>query len=877
MVEFGLKLDDNKVQEWSDKYMKYEELKKLIKNAKKAADARKELEKRNPSLAAEIKAKSTRGPPRLIGKSASGVLLSSSNGEMSKDALTVSGHSLAASLGENERTPDAMSGHSLASLGEICPGGDGGQGEVEMLLPKEGDAGSVTKYGSNESKKRGRMNRAMSESSIGSYLSSKVKEILKISPYEQNLIDAIDTETLAKQKFTIELYQNVALVNSFYNGLVNDIESRLDLLKENATPGYQFHSKKSQAFTHIKASVKKIGTNLIRRQDNADGTDYISDDDLELDELTASQREEVEATVKEADSIKRALTDLHRRSKLLVNFAIINSTAFVKIIKKFTKNFPDMKGEFKELAASGYCCAEGKRIVALSESMEVYYAACFCDGNATEARSHMLPKKGDGLDMDWSQLRLGYRLGMCSILAIWVMWDCVWGLVREGHSTIGGRTAFPVFRACGGLLLIHWFWGLSVYVWNRYRVNYIFLFDFDPRIVDTPIMILEDATDETLIFLSLMLLYYKSGAGDIPDIIRPGGYPFILVLYTIKCIVFPLKTRVPMWKAIGAVVTAPLSAPTFFQTYVADVFTSMVKVFQDILWTGCFVVSGDFLIKERNDININALDWHESFWYKNIVIPLICLFPLWIRFNQCLRRYADTGKRMPHLANAFKYALSQTVTLFGAFHPLYLMHEKKVRVSDNLLVEVINDSRSLRIFSIFWFGIFITSSLYSFFWDVYMDWGLGRPKYGWLGSRLMYPKRSSYYSVMAIDLFLRFMWVTTLIPPQSGAAFEIPSYLTMITMAMELFRRTLWGFFRLEHEHRHNTSGFRRVDFVPLHFTTEHAHKYKQKEHVGWSVLGEVTIITCIVLTISAASVISAQKATNGMALASATGDTDDL
>lgn len=123
------------------------------------------------------------------------------------------------------------------------------------------------------------------------------------------------------------------------------------------------------------------------------------------------------------------------------------------------------------------------------------------------------------------------------------------GLVREGHSTIGGRTSFPVFRARGvGLLLIRWFWGLSVHVWNWYHVNYIFLFDFDPRIVDTPIMILEDATDETLIFLSLMLLYYNSGAGDIPDIIPPGCYPFILVLYTIKCIVFPLKTRVPMWK-----------------------------------------------------------------------------------------------------------------------------------------------------------------------------------------------------------------------------------------------------------------------------------------------------------------------------------------
>ena len=28
---------------------------------------------------------------------------------------------------------------------------------------------------------------------------------------------------------------------------------------------------------------------------------------------------------------------------------------------------------------------------------------------------------------------------------------------------------------------------------------------------------------------------------------------------------------------------------------------------------------------------------------------------------------------MPHLANAFKYSMSSVVTLFGAFHPLYLM------------------------------------------------------------------------------------------------------------------------------------------------------------------------------------------------------------
>lgn len=67
--------------------------------------------------------------------------------------------------------------------------------------------------------------------------------------------------------------------------------------------------------------------------------------------------------------------------------------------------------------------------------------------------------------------------------------------------------------------------------------------------------------------------------------------------------------------------------------------------------------------------------------------------------------------------------------------------------------------------------------------------------------------------------------VLTLVPPQSGAQFILPNYLSAIQMILELFRRTIWGFFRLEHEHRQNTQGFRRVNVVPLHFNTGHTHK----------------------------------------------------
>ena len=54
MVEFGLKLEDNKVSEWSDKYIDYEDLKKILKKASAAVKKLDELVKRHPELAEEI-------------------------------------------------------------------------------------------------------------------------------------------------------------------------------------------------------------------------------------------------------------------------------------------------------------------------------------------------------------------------------------------------------------------------------------------------------------------------------------------------------------------------------------------------------------------------------------------------------------------------------------------------------------------------------------------------------------------------------------------------------------------------------------------------------------------------------------------------------
>jgi len=56
MVDFGLKLKDNKVAEWSDKYIDYDMLNALLIRAESSVKIFNSLERRDPILAVDVKA-----------------------------------------------------------------------------------------------------------------------------------------------------------------------------------------------------------------------------------------------------------------------------------------------------------------------------------------------------------------------------------------------------------------------------------------------------------------------------------------------------------------------------------------------------------------------------------------------------------------------------------------------------------------------------------------------------------------------------------------------------------------------------------------------------------------------------------------------------
>jgi SPX domain protein involved in polyphosphate accumulation len=90
------------------------------------------------------------------------------------------------------------------------------------------------------------------------------------------------------------------------------------------------------------------------------------DDDQDIQQPDSKSKE---SQLKESDSIQRDMTDMYRNFKLLHNFAIINYTGFVKIVKKHDKTLKEYKGKYKDMTEASNVCNEGNDVEKLSDNM----------------------------------------------------------------------------------------------------------------------------------------------------------------------------------------------------------------------------------------------------------------------------------------------------------------------------------------------------------------------------------------------------------------------------------------------------------------------------------------------------------------------------
>ena len=256
---------------------------------------------------------------------------------------------------------------------------------------------------------------------------------------------------------------------------------------------------------------------------------------------------------------------------------------------------------------------------------------------------------------------------------------------------------------------------------------------------------------------------------------------FLLMINPLHC--FYRRARWALWDVIWQIIISPFGKVRFRDFFLADIFTSLVKPFQDMGYSACFFGTTAWI--DNHDPQCGWLP---------LVLILISLLPYYWRFMQCLNKYNETQLGFPHLVNAGKYFSAIVVGIMNLI---------------NLVSHPNNNYYAMT---------YVVSTVYCYIWDLTMDWGLLRGSEHPLlrpEEKMLYP-HSWYYFAMISNLFLRFAWTLTMVPV---AFFRInptgSHFLIFLLSVAEIYRRSQWALFRVENENVNNFEKYRSILEIP--------------------------------------------------------------
>ncbi|XP_036337417.1 xenotropic and polytropic retrovirus receptor 1, partial [Rhagoletis pomonella] len=485
--------------------------------------------------------------------------------------------------------------------------------------------------------------------------------------------------------------------------------------------------------------------------------------------------------------LKLAFSEFYLGLILLQNYQNLNFTGFRKILKKHDKllNVSDgvrWREEYVE-AAHFYV---NKDIDRLIQETERAFTNDIEGGDRQKAMKRLrVPPLGEQ-QSPWTTFKVGLFSGAFVVLFLTVVLSAIFhGFGKDW------RVGLRMFR--GPFLIIEFLflWGVNVYGWRSSGVNHVLIFELDPRNHLSEQNIMEVASVFGVIWAICVLCYIYCDPLGIPQYSAP------IFLYTlmIAFLLNPTKTfhhEARYWavRVLSRVVMAPFFFVTFADFWLADQLNSLVPAFLDIPFVICFFGENPNWHRTGNDGTTCVRD-------ISMVRPVVAILPAYWRFAQCIRRYRDTREAFPHLVNAAKYATSFFVVIFS--YKFQITAADYVTSKDNPWFYC-------------WIVAAIVSSCYAYTWDIKMDWGLFDAKAGdnrFLREEIVYSSTWFYYFGIVEDLVLRFGWTVSMSLIEAG--YMEGDVMMTILSPLEVFRRFIWNYFRLENEHLNNCGKFRAV------------------------------------------------------------------
>lgn len=479
--------------------------------------------------------------------------------------------------------------------------------------------------------------------------------------------------------------------------------------------------------------------------------------------------------------IKSAIQEYYRGLELLKSYRMLNRTGFRKLTKKFDKQTnSQISTWYMEKVNSNYF-GTSDVLDNMIPKVEELFSLYFENGN----RKIAVEKLRSNLNEDQfytSTFISGILLGLSVPLLVYALYL---GLRKTIDQDIPeGKLLLQIWAGFFLAILMSALLGVNCYIWAKCKINYRFIFEFNPR----------SALDYRQYFLlpSLLLFLYSIfmwfSFNDFWPSKLPGrdwpwfffGFAGVLLFFPFDVLFF--ESRKWMIVTVWRLVLSGFYPVEFRDFFLGDIFCSLTYTMGNISFFFCMYATHW----------AGAIDGGDSPTCGSSNSRLMGFFstlpPIW-RFLQCLRRYADSGDWFPHLANMAKYAVTM----------IYYM-----------LLSIYRIDRSVQHRAVF-ILFAIINSLYSGFWDLFMDFSLIQNKQ-LLRDDLIYPKGFYYFAIVS-DIILRFQWIFYALFSRQIQQSAVTSFCIAIA---EIFRRFIWLLVRMENEHITNRHLYRASREIPL-------------------------------------------------------------
>ncbi|EOA38748.1 hypothetical protein CARUB_v10010925mg [Capsella rubella] len=511
--------------------------------------------------------------------------------------------------------------------------------------------------------------------------------------------------------------------------------------------------------------------------------------------LKLSNHEELKFTrenlKKIEERLKNVFIDFYRKLRHLKNYSFLNTLAISKIMKKYDKIASRNAAKlYMEMVDKSYLTSSDE-INKLMLRVESIFVEHFASSNRSKGMNLLRPKVTK--EKHRTTFSTGFFVGCTvSLLIALGMFVHARNIMGAAGHKLYMETMFPLYSLFAFVVLHMIMYASNIYFWKRYRVNYPFIFEFKEgtELGYRHVLLLSFglgtlALCAVLVNLDMEMDPNTNDYKTFTELVPVFVVGIVIAISICPFNIFYRSSRFFFLVVLFRCIAAPLYKVNLPDFFLADQLTSQVQALRSLEFYICYYGWGDF--KQRRN-TCKSSNVYSTFYF------IVAVIPYWSRFLQCARRLIEE-KDISQGFNALKYLLTIVAVCLKTAYSF-------------------NRGNAWRLAT---WVFSVLATLYGTYWDIVYDWGLlHKPSENLLREKLLVPHKSVYYIAMVLNVVLRLAWVQTVL--DFNISFLHRETMIALIAILEIIRRGIWNFFRLENEHLNNVGKFRAFKSVPLPF-----------------------------------------------------------